>query len=316
MGREYEVVPDGLEGELCDTIFYQGNGMSQTHVLRYVGDQHITATTNEQMWCVGRNNLAPLNVIYKPHIGTEIADVSLNPFPSYLSMLNPLNLLGAAVSYSSNKYYGYHFEAPMQPSNDSVRFHAPNLSQFSIGQETDMQSHRSKYDSWLQKEDRSKSLILWGVSRGTAATFCAYTKEQYPEVKLVVLEGAIDSIQEVLPRRVSQVVKSDYLATKINSAITSGFSFFKRHNITQYDPEGPSPLKSVEHFPENTPVVFITSEVDKVVNPANTENIARALADRGKNDVYLLKLKRSSHPLCAMEGRRPRRVVRDSPRFY
>ena len=29
---------------------------------------------------------------------------------------------------------------------------------------------------------------------------------------------------------------------------------------------------------------------------ANTENIARALAAKGKNEVYLLKLERSSHP--------------------
>ena len=71
-------------GELCDTIFYQGNGNSQTHILKYVGEQHLTATTGEEMWSVGRNNLSPLNVIYSPHIGPEIADVNLNPFPGYL----------------------------------------------------------------------------------------------------------------------------------------------------------------------------------------------------------------------------------------
>ena len=64
----------------------------------------------------------------------------------------------------------------------------------------------------------------------------------------------------------------------------------------RYRSDGPSPLQSVEDFPENIPVVFITSKIDKVVPCSNTENIARALAEKKKNDVYLLKLERSSHP--------------------
>lgn len=64
----------------------------------------------------------------------------------------------------------------------------------------------------------------------------------------------------------------------------------------QYQPDGLSPLKSVAEFPEGIPVVFITSKIDKEVPYSNTEKIAQALADRGKNDIYLLKLERSSHP--------------------
>ena len=36
--------------------------------------------------------------------------------------------------------------------------------------------------------------------------------------------------------------------------------------------------------------------MDTIVTCDNTENIANALANKGKNDVYLLKLERSSHP--------------------
>lgn len=42
--------------------------------------------------------------------------------------------------------------------------------------------------------------------------------------------------------------------------------------------------------------MFITSQIDKIVPCSNTENIANALAKKGKNDVYLLKLEKSSHP--------------------
>jgi hypothetical protein len=283
-------------GELCDTLFYQGNGCSQTHALNYIGNQKVLATTGELMWSTGRKNYSPLNVVYKLHIGTEIADVNLHPFDSYFSYLNPIKVIGAAASWAVNWVAGYHISSPAYPTVESVKYHAPNLSQVSIGQQTDMLSHRRKYDSWLAKKDKSGGLILYGVSRGTAATFCAFAKEKYPEVRLVILEGAIDSVENVIPKRVSNVFKSEYISGYVTSAINRGLSFFKRMNIIQYDAAGPSPLKSVAEFPENVPVVFITSEMDKVVTCSNTENIAIALASKGKNDVYLLKLKRSSHP--------------------
>jgi hypothetical protein len=149
-----------------------------------------------------------------------------------------------------------------------------------------MLSHRKKYDSWLKEKDKTDGLILYGVSRGTAATFCAFAKEKYSEVRLVVLEGAIDSVENVITTRFKRCA----------NFISSGLAFFKRWNFSQYDKDGISPLKSVEDFPEGIPVVFITSKVDKIVTCGNTENIANTLAKKGKNDVYLLKLERSSHP--------------------
>lgn len=287
-GRKSTIILSNEDnGEACDTLFYQGNGSSQTQALKYVGNQKIIATTGELMWCAGRNNLQPLNVIYKLHIGEEIADVNLHPFDSYFSLLNPIKVIGSAITWVSNWRNGFHFSIPTTAGVESVVFHAPVLSQVSIGQETDMLSHRKKYNTWLKREDRTNGLILWGVSRGTAATFCAFSKEKYPEVKLVVLEGAIDSVENVIPKRFSS-----YAANFINSGLT----FFNKWNLTQYRHDGPSPLKSVEEFPEGVPIVFITSKVDIVVTCSNTENIARRLAEKGKNDVYLLKLERSSHP--------------------
>ncbi len=267
--------------EACDTLFYQGNGSSQTQALKYIGDQKIIATTGEFMWCTGRNHLKPLNVIYHLYIGKEIADVNLYPFDSYFSYFNPIKLIGSAITWGSNWRNGFHFGTKETP--ESVKFHTPILSEVSIGQETDMRSHRKKYDAWLEEKNKTNGLILWGVSRGTAATFCAFAKEKYPEVKLVVLEGAIDSVEEVLSKRKSHI-------------FNTGFAFFKKWSLIQYHQDGPSPLKSVAEFPENIPVVFITSKVDTVVTCSNTENIANALAEKGKNDVYLLKLERSSHP--------------------
>lgn len=281
----------------CATLYFPGMGSStQTQLLKYTGGRVMTATTGEKMWCTGRNNLLPLNVIYSPHLGPEIKDVNLHPFDSFSAMFNPIKVIASSITWASNWRNGFHFISPPSANAESVAFHTPNLSQVNIGQEIDMDAHRKKYDSWLEKEGREEGLILWGVSRGTAATFCAHAKEKYPEVKLVVLEGAIDSVQAVISKRVSNIFKSDSVSTQVTGMINSGFSFFNRWNLIQYRQDGPSPLKSVADFPEGVPVVFITSKMDKEVPSTNTENIARSLADKGKNDVYLLILERSSHP--------------------
>lgn len=259
----------------CDTIFYQGMNNSQVQALKYVGSQKIRATTGEIMWCTGKNNLPPLNVIYNLHIGEEIADVNLQPFHSYVNFFNPITVMGVFISSVSNWLNGFHFLQGENQSSASVMYHAPVLSNISIGQESDIESHKKKYQSWLRKKDKSDGLILYGVSRGTAATFCALSQQKYPEVKLVILEGAIDSVSNILGQR----------------PLARFPSLF-----TQHMPDGVSPLKCLADYPECVPTVFITSEIDSEVPCKNTENIAQALASRGKNDVYLLKLKRSSHP--------------------
>jgi hypothetical protein len=297
---------DTEAGEACDTLFYQGNGCSQTQALKYVGESKIQATTGELMWCTGRNNLPPLQVIYKLYIGCEIMDVNLHPFNSYISMLNPISLVASGMSWVSNWSNGYHFLSPPSPIEDSVQFHAPILSQLSIGQETDVISHQNKYICWQASEDKTQGLILWGVSRGTAATVCAFSKFKYPEVRLVILEGAIDSIDEVLSKRVSSYLKSDYLSHSVTGVLNTALSFFNQRNLLKYKPGGLSPLKCVVDFPEGIPIVFITSKVDTVVSVVNTKNVAQAFVDRAKNDVYLLILERSSHPNYMFDDREDR----------
>lgn len=283
-------------GEECDTIFYQGLGSSQVQALKYVGNQKIQATTGQMMWCTGRNKLPPINVIYKLHIGTEIADVNLHPFDSAFSYFNPVKLVNAAITYNSNRVNGFHFSPPIVANAHSVVFHTINFAEFSIGQDSDIISHRKKYDSWKNSEKKSNGLILFGSSRGTAATFCAFAKYKYPEVKLVILEGAIDSVPKIIPNRMSIKFKSNLVSNQVTNLVNNSLAFFNQRKLIQYRPDGPSPIDEVANFPEGVPVVFITSKIDTAVPCSNTENIAQALANKGKNDVYLLKLERSNHP--------------------
>ncbi len=280
----------------CDTLFYQGASNSQTQALKYTGNQKIQATTGELMWSTGRNNLEPLNVIYNLHIGTEIADINLRPFDSYYAYLNPAKLYFSTLTRFRHYWEGVHIAPAAQPMHESVANHSQNLSQTSYGQASDIQSHYNKYQAWLSKNDKKNDLILWGVSRGTAATFCAFAKFRYPQTKLVVLEGAIDSVDNIVKTISTHTFRSEKWADYAVSAFRKTVSALNYCNLFAYRTNGEAPIDYVEVFPENVPVVFITSKKDSVVPMENTENIAMLLAARGKNDVYLLVLENSRHP--------------------
>lgn len=271
------------------TLFYQGNSNSQVQVMKYIGNQEFKATTGEILRCEGRKNLKPLNVIFKPYIGKEIADVNLSLFNGVSSYLSPTNLLDACWSLGSAWLNGIKFVSTSSYGKPTVRYYGINRNKSSIGQETDINSFAEKYQQWEKEFPKEDDLIVYSVSRGTAATFCAIAKNKYPKIKLAIFEGAIDSVENV----------KDSVVNKFPSCMQSTVRFFgncyfkKRYQA--YSDKGPSPLSEVDNFPENLPAVFITSEADEVVPCKSTIRIAEALAARGKNPVYLLKLRKSDH---------------------
>lgn len=277
---------------VCDTIFYQGASNAQTQITKYTGNKKITFSTGEVAYSIGCNGQQPLDVIYHPFITPEIRDVNLQPFESAWSYLNPATILSTSMTYLRQRYEGLRIESTKKEAIEagSISNHSLNRSQVSYGQTSDWLSHRAKYEYWKQHGE-NKALIFYGVSRGTAATFCAVAQNQYPEAKLVILEGAIDSMPDVMLEAMRYNLKFDALA---RPAARLGNIIFS--TLYGYNPTAPSPIDHVNDFPENTPVVFITSKRDTIVSPANTENIARALSNRNKNDVYLLVLNNSRHP--------------------
>lgn len=263
------------------TIYYQGIISSQTQITKYMGSRPIPATTGQVMYCKGRNNLAPPDLLIDPFIGPEIKDVNLEPYHDFTSYFNPLTITTSSISRFINWYYGIRTDDPAAGVKNDVKANSLNISKISIGQETDIESHLDKYNHWKEAYPNN-DLILWGVSRGAATTFNAYAKYKYPEVKLVILEGCFYSFEDVL---------ASWTFHPISPFLHAGLNFF-----TNYQAKGPSPEQNIEHFPENVPVIFISSKIDKVVPYSSTEKLARELAGRKKNDVYLLELERSSHP--------------------
>jgi hypothetical protein len=279
---DVEIVPGAQTS--YSTIYYQGIFGSQVHITKYIGDHELIATTGEKISCDGRNNLKPLDLLINPVIGKEIKDVNTRPFSNWQTALSPVTWLATGLSAGANWYYGVQVVRPENDAaakEDSVKYYAPVISEISISQETDMESHYEKYKLWKQTAKPGDKLILFGVSRGAGTTFNAFAEYKYPEVSLVILEGCFSSVEDVLERRYG----------KLSGYVSSGISMFSK-----YRKDGPSPLKYVDQFPEGVPIVFITSKADKEVPSVSTKILANALAAKNKNEVFLLELETSPHP--------------------
>ena len=265
----------------CQTIFYPGMSCSQSQAAKYMGQRGFISTTNEHVKCTA----STIDVIHKIY-PTKINEVEFNK--SYCSLLNPITSAYAILSYFSNWKNGISvmpLKHSNKPSLGTVKYHTVNYDKISIGQKNDITSHFENFNKWNLDSTASSFAILYGVSRGAATTFNALTCNEYDtsKIKLVILEGCPDNINELLQYRYGDTLGK--FAGK-----------FVLPNITSYNPDYPSPSDRIANFPANVPVIFISSKADHQVPLKFTKKIAEDLSKRKKNDVYFLELEQSSHP--------------------
>jgi hypothetical protein len=121
------------------------------------------------------------------------------------------------------------------------------------------------------------------------------------KVKLVVLEACFDSVSSAAH----------------NSGLFFGWqklekTFVKKLSaLTQFKDEGIAPIKLIADFPEQVPVLFVTSKKDHIVPIDSVSKVVCALRQRGKNPVYMLVLEHSSHPKYMMDDKKDTENYRD-----
>ncbi len=289
------------------TIYYQGIFTSQVQCAKYIGPLELPTTTGEVARC--KKNIT---VMLHPFIGVELDEVypaSTNKKTPWYQCLNPLHWLTKKLerkAYLDNKYLTISVENPTPEKKlaKTLIKHSNALSLLNFGQERDIANHKKRVDA-CQEQFPENPKFFFGGSRGAATTFnaLAYWGAEYKNVAGVVLEGCYDTLFNTISDRVHPMVKKLGLHKKLHSLIGK---------ITEYDPFGISPLKSVENFPADIPVIFVTSRADTVVPPERTRNLARTLAARGKNDVYLIELSYSSHRGYTVDNEQDRQLYQNA----
>lgn len=286
------------------TVYYQGVNASQTQVSKYTGARGFRATTGEHVVCKHG-----FDVIENAFIGKELDEVLLQRVRAKKHAQvkeffhHPIRVIEQCFNaIAENKAYGITIDETPEDMEYTVSAHSIRIGRMSMGQSCDIAEHRIRYDLCVEQYPDS-DIILFGVSRGAATTFNACACNQYDmnKVKLVVLEGCFDSVSNAAHN--SKLFlgwrKMEKKFVKILSA------------LTQFKDEGISPIKLVANFPEQVPVLFVTSKKDIIVPVASVLNLVQGLKERGKNPVYMLVLERSTHPKYMMDDKKDTANYRD-----
>ncbi len=286
------------------TIYYQGVHASQAQVSKYTGTRGFIATTGEYVICK-----KGFDVIENPYIGTELEEIHLKKvYQSKRAKIkaffrHPVRTLEQCMNtIFENKLFGISIDRTGKSQKETLKAYSVDISAMSLAQGADIIQHQARYDLCL-KEYPDSDIILYGVSRGAATTFnaCATNHYNNNKIRLIILEGCFDSIPGI--------IHSFPLSFKSKSLEKF---FVKRVSaLTQFQAKGLSPISMVEQFPVDIPVVFITSLCDHIVPMVSVERMVDALKRRGKNPLYLLVLKHSSHPKYMIDNKEDTENYRD-----
>ncbi len=183
------------------------------------------------------------------------------------------------------KIYGYQIEES-KTGDLSFAGRGFNIFKNNFGQQPDQDVLKMAYEA--HKKAHHDKMLVWGCSRGAAAacTFmCTQAHDTKEHVQLVVLEGCFESSVSVIEKRFKR------FGTKGVNAIKR---FFEKR--TDWREQGLSPLAVLDKWPENVPVLFVTSRKDTVVPLECTVACAKKLKELKPHvEVYLLILNNSSH---------------------
>jgi len=243
------------------------------------------------------------DIICDPYIGKELDEVVYKQsfedqglIAQFLSYLRKVYQLGTLIQENVSQAKNDTWEICFDGSGDKIpTSFSIDWKKCCFGQKGDVDEHRLKYAQCIQKFPDS-DIILYGSSRGAATTFNAAAVNDYDmnKIKLIVLESCYDSIPLLMQAKNSRLSPDSTLSSMLQTLLSL---------CTGYKKDGFSPIELVDTFPRDVPVVFVTSEKDITVPSSCTQNIAQALVQRGRNLVYLLKLKNSSHPQYTLEDK-------------
>lgn len=283
------------------TIYYQGMNNSQTQASKYTGRRgFISPTTNEHIICS-----KSIDIVKEPRLEPDIDEIVPAPVSRKWKdlVLQPRALVANLwqLSHESIARISHYLNGIQVVRNEkssvtqTMAAHSLLLSKINIAQEGDLANHAKKVEAFNKKFPQAKSIFM-GVSRGAGTTFQAAVrynkenKEYLNGVQLIVLEGCFDSVLHAAAIRYPWLFKYETVFNKVEQVLRKVIAFKK---------DGPSPIKEVQNYPKDIPVVFITSSIDTAVPARCTKTLVKELVKSGHEQVYLLELKNSRHP-CYM----------------
>lgn len=281
-------------------IFYQGRDSSQVHAAKYLGNNKMGTTTGEVADFRGKGILTipPEKLWVYPEIREIDRHVKFGLLSRFKHWVQGMQVVRPEENGEQLDY------TPLYPQNQSGSVHRYSVSNSrrSLGQKTDIKSHKKRYDSLSQHHPEINNVVVYGVSRGAATTFASVAENNYKNVKLCVLEAPPASIRDLFKVYFSKLLGK----ILYNESIAA--LFLGKHHKTGKQHQA---LGHVANFPNDIPLVIISSQKDTTVHHKNSLKLALAVAakridaqSRGEAiaPVYFLQLDKSDHNDYCING--------------
>lgn len=274
-----------VQAKVYPTLFLHGLHAGPLQAAKYI-HKHIASATGETIlsrWAI--------NVLSEPLVAPVFPEISLRnrKTDSYSK-----SVVCGITNLLDKKVLGYEVQEKTSSTGFTLAGRGLSIFNNNFGQQADLDVIKIAYETHKNAYPDDKMLV-WGCSRGAAAacTFvCTESADVADHVQLVVLEGCFDSSVSVIEKRFKRFGKSGIKRIK---------SFFEKR--TQWRQKGISPLAVLDKWPDNVPVLFVTSRKDSVVPMECAVNCAKQLKKFKPNvNVYLLVLENSSHAGYAIDN--------------
>jgi hypothetical protein len=273
-------------------LFYSGNRTTQTQAIRFIGNQRMKTTTNEVVYYHQPGLLTmPVSRLW---VAPEMDEVCRHPswFFGACAQFEQWWMNGVSVD-DSRHVLDYEPLYRTDESGSVVHYGLYNEAR-SLGQITDINAHQRKYQA-LVETMHPKHIIAVGVSRGAATTFSAIANNDYDNIKLCVLEGVPSSIRALF---------KSYFSHRMGSYLYNDWTAYWLLGHQHRTDKTQQAFGYVERFPNDIPLVIISSQKDGVVPHEVSVKLALRVAakrllaqDKGEHiaPVYLLQLDYVGH---------------------
>lgn len=280
---------DAIPEKKISYIYSPGLIGSELIMGRYCPE--YTAITGEKIsWERGGH------VIGQPHTCVVYPDVNLqkptnftlNPITAFINSLRR-DLFPIAEKFLNEKYGITVVENP--GSKYTVVNYIPHTPAANIGQKKDINALNNCYRRHINKHPEM-NVVLYGDSRGAATIFNFITLHKPEKVKAAVLEGIFDTV----PHCIKHFLYEDK-EPSVEKCLEKMLSMV----MWQYRKNGINPSKCAELIDDTIPLLLVTSLKDGLVAPQGTINLYKRLKERGHQNVHLLVLKKSLHPVYMLD---------------
>lgn len=270
--------------ENCVTVYFQGNQAARLQATKYCGKEGLNVYVSNGQTERVFNPDSP-RLLYNLFQYQELNDIE------YGWSWNPCHWVFMFLHWVRQWQFNVYGTACV-PHNKWGRMN--------IGGDEDVAQCLLAIKACI-KANPTRPVILFGTSRGAATVIAALphlTSEELGHITMVIAEAPFASVPSVLYETMPW-------ASRTAPALLWLLEYF-----TQYRAEQPSPLQAVarDNFPLTTPLVFVTSTVDRRVPLANTAQLMRVLEGRGHQALHHIALKRSHHSSMSLDNAEDRQI--------